>query len=211
MLHAILERIGDREGALGLALIAACTALEYVFPPFPGDVVMVFAAFLVAARGWHAPLVLTAMVAGSIVGGICQYGAGLWLSRRQWAPRSLRGQQIFAGIQAVSARFRRHGAAYMTINRFLPGLRSFFWLTAGYVRMPPGRAIAFGGLSAVLWSGVLLGLGYAAGDNRAWLERTLATYGTVAWAVVAAGLGGLGIRWWVRRRRPPLDTPGSGS
>jgi membrane protein DedA with SNARE-associated domain len=199
----ILDRIGRQEGAPGLLLIAACSAIEYLFPPFPGDAVTVLAAFLVAARGWSAPLVLLSMTGGSIAGGLCQYALGAWLAKRGWQPKSLRGQQVHAGIQSVALRFRAHGHAYMAINRFLPALRSFFWLAAGYVRMPPAQAVLWGGLSALVWSGLLLALGWVAGDNRVWLERTVRTYSMVAWTLVAAAVAVVLVRWLVRRRRPP--------
>ncbi|MBI2895038.1 MAG: DedA family protein [Deltaproteobacteria bacterium] len=204
----ILERIGQEEGAPGLLIIAALAAMEYLFPPFPGDAVSLAAIFLVVARGWSPVLVLASLTTGSIAGGLCQYLAGAWLARRGWQPRSLRGQQILRGIQSAAARFRRHGAVYLAINRFLPGLRSVFWLAAGYVRMRPASAVLWGGLSAFVWSSILLALGWVAGDNREWLEQTIRTYSAAAWGVLGAAGLFLFARWLYRRRR--LDTPGGG-
>src|SRR5262245_30657321 len=90
----ILERIGEQEGPAGLLLIAAFSAIEYVFPPFPGDLAVVAGSFLVAARGWALAPVLAASCGGSLVGASAHYWLGRWLSSRRWEPRGPRGAKI---------------------------------------------------------------------------------------------------------------------
>lgn len=191
-------------------MIAACSAIEYVFPPFPGDAVSLFAAFLVAARGWSMPLVLLSMTAGSVAGASCHYALGLWLSRRGWEPRTQRGHQVHRGIQAVTRGFGRHGAAYLAVNRFVPAMRAFFFLAAGYIRMPWGRVALWGGLSALVWNSGILALGWVAGRNRERLEQLVRTYAAIAYGTVGAVAIVLLARWWWRRRRARLDTPEDG-
>lgn len=203
----ILERIGEHEGVSGLLLIAACSAIEYIFPPFPGDAVSLFAAFLVAARGWSMPLVLAAMTGGSLVGASCHWALGFWLSGRNWKPRTQRGHQLHRGIQRVALGFGRHGAAYLAVNRFVPAMRAFFFLAAGYIRMPFAKVALWGGASALLWNTGILTLGWIAGRNRARLEELVRTYATIAYGIVGTVALVLAVRWWWRRRRGRLDTP----
>lgn len=202
----ILERIGEQEGIGGLLLIAACSALEYLFPPFPGDAVSLLAAFLVAARGWSMPLVLAAMTGGSLVGSSCHWALGLWLSRRGWQPKTLRGQQLHAGIQRVANGFARHGAVYLAVNRFFPAMRAFFFLTAGWVQMPYWKVALWGGLSALAWNTGILSLGWVAGTNRDRLEELGRTYATIAYGIALAVVVLLLARLWWKRRRGRLDT-----
>ena len=202
----ILERIGEQEGPVGLLLIALCSGIEYVFPPFPGDVVSLFAAFLVAARGWSMPLVLLSMTVGSLAGASCHWALGMWLSNRGWTPKTQRGHQLKRGIDTVSRGFARRGAAYLAVNRFVPALRAFFFLTAGYIRMPLSKVALWGGLSALVWNTGILMLGWFAGHNRERLEELVRTYATVAYSTVGAVAALLLVRWWWRRRRGRLDT-----
>lgn len=206
-MEAILERIGQTEGVTGLLLIAACSAIEYIFPPFPGDAVSLFAAFLVAARGWSMPLVLLAMTGGSLAGASCHWVLGRWLSGRGWEPKTRRGHQIRSGIDRVSRGFGRHGAAYLALNRFVPAMRAFFFLTAGYIRMPYGKVALWGGLSALVWNSAILTLGWIAGHNRRRLEELVSTYATIAYGTVAVVALALLARWWWKRRKGRLDTP----
>lgn len=206
-MESILERIGQHEGAGGLLLIAACAAIEYIFPPFPGDAVSLLAAFLVAARGWSMPLVLCAMTAGSVVGSSCHWWLGRWLSNRGWEPKTLRGHQLRRGIERVSRGFERHGAAYLAVNRFVPALRAFFFMTAGYVRMPFHKVVLWGGLSALVWNAAILALGWVAGENRERLRELAGTYAIVAYSTAGVVAAALFARWWWRRRQGRLDTP----
>ena len=57
-------------------------AIEYLFPPFQGDTVTLFGAFLVATREWSLALVLGAVTLGSLCGAAGDYWLGAWLARR---------------------------------------------------------------------------------------------------------------------------------
>jgi membrane protein DedA with SNARE-associated domain len=54
---------------------------------------------------------------------------------------------------------------YLVVNRFLPALRAFFFVGAGLSRMSLGAVILYGGISALLWNAILMGVGYAVGSN----------------------------------------------
>lgn len=205
-MNDILERIGEQEGVSGLLIIAACSAIEYIFPPFPGDAVSLFAAFLVAARGWSMPLVLAAMTGGSLLGASCHWALGLWLSGRGWQPKTARGHQLHRGIERVARGFGRHGAGYLAVNRFVPAMRAFFFLAAGYIRMPYPKVALWGGASALVWNSGILALGWVAGHNRERLETLVRTYATVAYGTVGVVALAMVVRWWWQRRRGRLDT-----
>jgi membrane-associated protein len=54
---------------------------------------------------------------------------------------------------------------YLAANRFLPALRAFFFVGAGRSRMSVAPVIVYGGISAALWNALLMGVGYAVGNN----------------------------------------------
>jgi membrane-associated protein len=192
----ILAWIGDREGPQALLLMAALSAVEYLFPPFPGDAAVVAGAFLVATRGWSLLPVFGATTAGSLVGAFGHWALGRWLASRRWEPASPRGRRIKAATLAVVADFERRGAAYLAVNRFLPGVRSFFFLAAGWARIPLAKTLAWGAVSALAWNVLLVGAAFLAGNHWDTLASLTRTYSIAAWVVLAV----VAFVVWRRRR-----------
>jgi membrane protein DedA with SNARE-associated domain len=182
-------------GPLGLCVLGFCAFIEYVFPPFPGDLVTVFGAFLVTRRGWSAPGVLGAVLAGSAVGCVVGYLAGRLLARTEgrWAAGRL--ARFRPPIDRLVERFARHGSWYIAINRFLPSVRALFFVAAGMARLAPWKVFALGMLSAILWNAALFALGATAGHEWSRVERIFVTYGQIAWGLLAIIVVFLLVRW----------------
>jgi membrane protein DedA with SNARE-associated domain len=197
MLEDLLSYLEESEGPLAYLLLAAAAAVEYVFPPFPGDTITLFGIFLAATAGYHPVLVYAAATAGSIAGGLGGYAFGRFSEKRRdrW-PKFLRGPRTERMIDEVQARFARHGAAYLCINRFVPALRSFFFVVAGLNGMKVWQVALYGGVSAAAWNAILFGIGYTVGRN--WEEllgaSRMYTIGTIALVAVVA------LAWWLRSR-----------
>jgi membrane protein DedA with SNARE-associated domain len=199
----LIGTVGRNPNATGMALIGLCAFMEYVFPPFPGDAVTVFGAFLVARRGWPAAPVLGAVMLGSAVGSMLTYSVGRLIVRSEarWRGRLVR---IRPRLDQILERFSKHGALYLAINRFLPSLRALFFLAAGMARLPVWKVLVFGLLSQLVWSGLLFTIGATVGSEWSHVARIFETYGEIAWIVLGLVALGLGVRWlWRRRRTPP--------
>jgi len=195
MLRGLVEH---HNSLAGLGVLAGSAAIEYVFPPFPGDFVTVLGAILVTRYGWSLLAVLGAVMLGSIVGALLAFQLGRVVARRRSKPRPT--------LDAVIARFRRHGAAYVMINRFLPGVRGLMFVAAGMADMPRGKVLAYAVVSALAWNLLLMALGAALGANLDGLVEIVRNYTVVAWLVlIAITVGFLLVRWW-RRRRSAIDT-----
>jgi membrane protein DedA with SNARE-associated domain len=67
--------------------------------------------------------------------------------------------------------FRRHDWSAVFSARFLPFVRSFIFIVAGWNRMSPLRFVSADLISAGLYVPPALGLGYFVGENRALLVR----------------------------------------
>lgn len=194
-----------REDSLGgwLAL-AGAACIEYVFPPFPGDFVTILAAVLVTAASWSAFGVLSALMVGSMIGAALTFELGLrWAARRKPAaddpPHAL--DKLVAG-------FRRRGAVYLVINRFVPGIRSLFFVAAGLAGMRRAPVLLFAGISALLWNVGLFAVGAAVGSNLDALEQWVRTYTVASIAIVVALVGAwLALGWWRRRRKRTATPP----
>jgi membrane protein DedA with SNARE-associated domain len=202
---AALDRWISSVGPGAYAVLALCALIEYVFPPFPGDTVVLLGG-VYAVRGqkpWG--LVLAVVSAGSVAGAAFDYWIGTRLGHRlDLAPEG----RLFLGIthaqlRQMQERMRRSGPALIALNRFLPAVRGILFLAAGAARLPFRRVISLGALSALVWNALLLAAGVAVGGNAERLEQWFHRYEAVAWGVLAAAALALMLRWLLRRRAAP--------
>jgi membrane protein DedA with SNARE-associated domain len=188
--------VGREDSLGGWFALAGAAAIEYVFPPFPGDFVTVLAAVLVTAASWSALGVLSALTLGSMIGAALTFEIG-----QRWAARRKPPSEPQA-LDRLVAGFRRHGAMYLVLNRFVPGIRSLFFVAAGLAGMRRPAVMLFAGISALLWNLGLFALGAAVGHNLDALERWVRTYTLASVALlVGAVVLWLAYAWWRRRRR----------
>ncbi|MDB4969908.1 MAG: DedA protein [Myxococcales bacterium] len=197
----LIDLVARNHNTLGLALLCLSACIEYLFPPFPGDMITVFGAFLVARRGWSGPAVFGAVTLGSAVGCMLDYAFGRWLGRTE--DRWSRGRlaRFRPQIDSLVARFARHGALYIAINRFIPSLRGLFFIAAGMARLPWWKVLLFGTLSALLWNGLLLLLGLTVGQSWDRLVSVCQTYALLLWCILGVAALALVVRHFARRSR----------
>lgn len=189
--------VGHEDSLLGWVALAGSAVIEYVFPPFPGDVVTVLAASLVIAASWSWYGVLSALMLGSVIGAALTFELGVRWAKR----RDARGKKS-AALDRLVAGFEKHGAVYLVLNRFVPGVRSAFFVAAGLAGMSRRAVYIYGALSSLLWNLLLFAAGAALGANYKRLERLVTTYTTIAIAVVVTLVAGwFLVGWWRKRHR----------
>ena len=194
-------------GAL-LAFFLVSAALEYVVPPYWGDLVLLLAFFWAVQGHGSAPLVFAACVAGSTVGAAAAYGLGrrfgLSLARR------ILGFGLVSRRRAVGRRadslLRRYGPPVLASNRFLPVVRGVMLYGAGALRLPFGSCMAFTLASNVAWAVLLWAVAHLS-RGVTWTElvdtfRHSSRLGAVAALLLATTVVLLAI--W-RDRRPLED------
>lgn len=163
---------------LGLA-----ATIEYVFPPFPGDVIVIAGAVLVGALGWSAAPVLAAVTAGAVLGSAIDFEAGRWLHRTGRLDHLTPARRD--ALDRLLDRFRRHGAAFLALNRFVPGVRALFFVAAGLAGLRWPSVLLWSTVSALAWNLLLVGVGVSLGTRLDAIERGFGVYNAVALTVVA--------------------------
>ncbi|MBX3246454.1 MAG: DedA family protein [Myxococcales bacterium] len=203
MLEEIIAYLEETRGPGGYLVLVLAGMVEYLFPPLPGDTLAIVGVVLAATAGYSPWLVHAALTAGAVLGGQTAYAFGRWIAtRRERSPRFLHGEATERALDEVRARFERHGAAYLLVNRFLPALRAFFFVGAGLSRMNAWEVALYGGLSAAAWNGLLLAAGWAVGSNVERLQVFLQQYTWGAFAVIGVVLV---VFFWRRRRARRAD------
>lgn len=206
MMDDLLAWLQRLEGPQSYGILALASLLEYVFPPFPGDTVALAGVFLALRAGYDVVWVYLALNVGAVTGGMSAYGLGRLVAGRRLSrpPRFLRTQQVREALNLALDRFRRHGAWYLALNRFVPALRAVFFLAAGMARLPAWKVALWGLVSAAVWNALLLGAGWLLGDKYEQLASIVETYSTAA--IGALAVAALVTVWrWRRANREPTD------
>lgn len=177
-----LERLQAMPPWAAWGTLALAALIEYVFPPFPGDVIVIAGAVLVGALGWSAPPVFLAVTAGAVLGSAIDFQAGRWLASTGRLDRM--DPRRRAAVDDLLARFRTWGPAYLALNRFVPGVRALFFVAAGLAGLRWPQVLLWSTVSAVAWNLILVGLGFTLGTNLDALERGFRTYNLVALTLV---------------------------
>ncbi len=208
-LAAALTRAIAVTGPAAPVILFAASFVEYVFPPFPGDLVVVLGAWF-AVQGqisWAATFAAT--TAGAIVGAWVDWRIGAALGRRlegrvhrRTVVHRLLTEERLAQFEAS---YRRWGRWLLAANRFLPGIRAFVFVAAGASGIPLRAVLLLGGISAVLWNALLLGAGALVAHNSdelvALFDRYTEAASVAVGAALVAGAAALVLRRRAARRR----------
>ena len=192
---------------MGIALLCASAALEYVFPPFPGDTITLFGAVLITAYDWSFAAVFTAVMIGSMAGAMLDYYLGHRLRLRALRRKKRHTEEERrAIIDRLVSGFERHGAVYLVLNRFVPGVRALFFVAAGMAGMKPLPVLFFSALSAAAWNLLLIAAGSLLGANldelTGWVKQYNLLAGGIIGLLVVLVAGRALLRRMRRKSRP---------
>lgn len=199
MLHSITAWLGDLPlGSLYFA-IAALSAFENFFPPFPSDAVIAIGSLL-ADRAHGSPFTVFLLGwAGNVAGA----GVTYTLGRKFGAKVFLRRIERFAGPDAedrIRKLHKKYGVVGLFVSRFLPGVRAIVPPFAGAMRLPAFRVMFSVGAASAVWFALITFLAFRAGDNWDLLQKYMVRSGKVAGAVAIA-IVLIAVGFWLWRRR----------
>ncbi len=202
----------SRTGPAAPLILFAASFVEYVFPPFPGDLVVVLGAWYAVQGELSWPATFVSVTAGAMLGAWIDYRIGAALGRRLDRSLARRRPLSEERLLRFEASYRRWGALLLVANRFFPGFRAFLFLAAGASGIPLRRVLLYGGLSAALWNAMLLAAGALFAHNLQELVLLFERYTHVAWIAVAvvAVLALAGVAWRRRASRRAARAAGEG-
>ncbi len=160
-------------GEWGYSGIIIMMALESSFIPFPSEVVMIPAGYLVDKGEMNLVYVLLAAYLGSMIGALVNYFLALSLGR---AFLYKYGKYLFMKEKTLDKMedfFQKHGAISTFTGRLIPGIRQLISIPAGLSQMPLSTFTLYTFLGAALWSSILVALGYVLGEEEALIKEYL--------------------------------------
>ena len=173
MLAELTDFILATVGEWGYTGIIIMMALESSFVPFPSEVVMIPAGYLVDKGEMSLAYVLLSGYAGSMIGAWINYFLAISLGRNFLYSY---GKYFFMKAQTLDkmeAFFAKHGAVSTFTGRLIPGIRQLISIPAGLSKMPFGIFSFYTFLGAAIWSTILVALGYFLGEEEALIKSYL--------------------------------------
>lgn len=201
LLRQIIDYIHELPFVIKMLALTLSVAIEYIFPIFPGDTIVLVAGFLNAYDAITLLEISISVLLGTLIGSSLSYGFGRLIATHKTKSRWIMGLVSHDAYRQFDAWYEKWGAWFLLFNRFFPGIRALFFLLAGMEKKSMALVLFLGGLSAVLFNSILILVGYAVGFN---VERILTYF--YRWNAVAItslfiiAIGVL-IYFWLRNRR----------
>lgn len=198
MLQTMVQWLVETIGTLGYPGIFLLMAVESSVIPFPSEVVMPPAGYLVSQGKMNPWLVVLAGGLGSLTGAYANYYGARYLGR----PLLLQYGRFIGLAEAKLDRaeqfFAQHGEISTFVGRLIPVIRQLISVPAGLARMNHARFALYTTLGASIWCAVLAWIGYIIGDNQEMIAAM--SRQAVAWALTGCLALVAGYLYWQKRR-----------
>jgi membrane protein DedA with SNARE-associated domain len=172
------------------------TFTENIFPPAPGDSILVFTGTLIGLGVvGFIPLLLISTL-GSTLGFAVMFYFG---SKFDTALMKSDKFQFISrdALKKVELWFNIYGYKLIVANRFLSGTRAVISFFAGMSKLNFTKTIILSAFSSLIWNSILLYFGFAFGDNWEAIDNYLSIYGKIIFPVAGAIILFFLIRWFI--------------
>lgn len=182
-MHEFISSLQSLDPILIYSAVFAIAFIENIFPPFPSDVVVVFAGSLIGiGLVSFLPVLLIATV-GSTLGFVAMYKIGEWFGDRILEQGKIKFIPIEA-VRKVEAWFNTYGYWIIIANRFLAGTRAVVSFFAGLSELNLSRTMLLSFVSALVWNAILVQAGSYLGKNWEQIGFYLSTYSQIVTGVL---------------------------
>jgi membrane protein DedA with SNARE-associated domain len=175
----IITSLVSTYGYLGIFIAAFA---ETIFPPIPSELIFPLAGFVGFKSNFtyfETFLMASSGAVGATIGAIVIYLVSFKIGRIAIVKL---GKYVFVNekkIESAERWFEKYGVYAVFLGRMAPGVRELISVPAGIARMPFAKFVTFTFFGSLIWSVILVFLGYFLGDSWERLSETLSDYFTV--------------------------------
>ncbi|NII11380.1 DedA family protein [Oleiagrimonas sp. C23AA] len=183
----LLERLVSFFADHGYAAVFMALLVCGMGVPIPEDVTLVAGGIIAGLGHANVHVMFGVTMAGVLIGDATMFMLGHHFGVRMldWRPVAwLITPERYASAQR---KFERYGNRMLFTARFLPGMRTAVYVSAGLThRVSIVRFVALDGLAALISVPIWVYLGYFGADNHAWLMKWIHRGQTGLWVALGA-------------------------
>jgi membrane protein DedA with SNARE-associated domain len=166
MINDLAQNLVDLIFAWDYIGIFLLMGVESSFVPFPSEIVLIPAGYLVFKGDMNIFFVMISAIGGSMLGAFINYYLAFFLGRKLLYKY---GKYIFItqkSLDKMDSFFIKHGAVSTFTGRLIPGIRQLISVPAGLSKMNIKTFCMYTILGSGIWSLILVLLGYFVGENQ---------------------------------------------
>lgn len=183
MIEHIETLITHVDPLVAYLILFASAYVENTFPPVPGDTVTVFGAYLITTGKLSFTGVWLSTTLGSVLGFFTMYIVGYKFGRGFITSEKRAKIFNFNRIEKTETWFTKYGYWVILANRFLSGTRSVISLFAGIFKLKGYKVLILAMISALIWNGLLMYIGYMLGVNWENISGIISQYNIIVIAI----------------------------
>lgn len=173
---AFAKSIAESNPLLAYLFFFINAALQILFPPYPGDSVIVLQGYLSSRHLLSTPLLFLVTLAATYSSSLLMYYISYRLGERILSNRYISRYFNIERISKLEGWFNKYGSAAIIINKFLPGFGTLTLIAAGIFRLPQATAFISIGIASLLHNAALFMAGKLTGENIVLIHQVLDEY-----------------------------------
>ena len=177
------------------------TFTENIFPPYPGDTVVVFGGYLSGIDKLGLPSLIASVILGNLLSATLMYFFGekvIAFFKKHSKSENIQKLSSEESLGKAKKWFEKYGVLAVILSRFSAAIRYFIIIIAGISKMNLALFLFLFTIATMIWNGILITAGYTLGRNWETVLYYLQIYN---WFIGILILGGIIYFYWRQKKR----------
>ncbi|MBB3226242.1 membrane protein DedA with SNARE-associated domain [Luteibacter sp. Sphag1AF] len=198
----LLQRLVEIFGENGYAAVFLALMLCGAGAPLPEDITLVAGGIITGLGYGNVHTMVAIAMVGVLLGDSTMFLLGRHYGSRILKLRFVARLLTPARYAKVQEKFERYGNRLMFFARFLPGMRTAVYITAGAThRVTFLRFFVLDGFAALISVPIWVYLGYFGANNHEWLTTWIKRGQTSLWIGLAVLVVVISVLWWRSKKK----------
>ncbi|WP_066567435.1 DedA family protein [Snodgrassella sp. CFCC 13594] len=198
-MFSLLEAFFTQYGYLAVFVVLVACGFGV---PIPEDVTLVTGGVIAGLGHANVHTMFLVGMAGVLVGDGLMFTAGRIYGHKILNYRFVQRVMTPQRYAQVQDKFDKYGNRVLFVARFLPGLRTPIYITAGISgKVSYWQFLLMDGLAAMISVPIWVYLGSYGAENIDWLMHKVHQFQTGVYVVIGVGAAVLLYYWWKKRQR----------